>query len=57
MAGKRATERGGAAAAVGLLALTMALWGGAFRATAVGAKAYPHAKRDTHTLFVADWPG
>ena len=28
-----------------------------FRATAVGAKAYPHAKRDTHTLFVADWPG
>lgn len=28
-----------------------------FRATAVGAKAYPHAKRDTHTLFIADWPG
>lgn len=28
-----------------------------FRATAVGAKSYPHAKRDTHTLFVADWPG
>jgi spermidine synthase len=25
-----------------------------FRASAVGAKAYPHAKRDTHTLFVAD---
>ncbi|MFZ5862735.1 MAG: spermine synthase [Nitrospirota bacterium] len=25
-----------------------------FRATAVGAKAYPHAKRDTHTLFIAD---
>jgi spermidine synthase len=28
-----------------------------FLATAVGAKAYPHAKRDTHTLFIADWPG
>jgi hypothetical protein len=28
-----------------------------FRATAVGAKAYPHAKRDTHTLFIADWHG
>ena len=28
-----------------------------FRATAVGAKAYPQAKRDTHTLFIADWPG
>lgn len=28
-----------------------------FRASAVGAKAYPQAKRDTHTLFVADWPG
>ncbi len=28
-----------------------------FRATAVGAKSYPHAKRETHTLFVADWPG
>ncbi len=28
-----------------------------FRATAVGAKAYAHAKRDTHTLFVADWHG
>jgi spermidine synthase len=28
-----------------------------FRATAVGAKAYPRAKRDTHTLFVADWHG
>lgn len=25
-----------------------------FRATAVGAKAYPRAKRDTHTLFIAD---
>jgi spermidine synthase len=25
-----------------------------FRASAVGAKAYPHAKRDTHTLFIAD---
>lgn len=28
-----------------------------FRATAVSAKAYPHAKRETHTLFIADWPG
>ncbi|MFZ5875898.1 MAG: spermine synthase [Nitrospirota bacterium] len=28
-----------------------------FRATAVGAKAHPRAKRDTHTLFVADWLG
>ena len=28
-----------------------------FRATAVGAKSYPHAKRDTHTLFIADWLG
>jgi spermidine synthase len=26
-----------------------------FHATAVGAKSYPQAKRDTHTLFVADW--
>jgi spermidine synthase len=32
--------------------LTMA----GFRATAVGAKAYPSAKRDTHTLFIADRP-
>jgi spermidine synthase len=28
-----------------------------FRATAVSAKSYPHAKRETHTLFIADWPG
>lgn len=28
-----------------------------FRATAVGARAYPRAKRDTHTLFIADRPG
>jgi spermidine synthase len=28
-----------------------------FRASAVSAKAYPHAKRDTHTLFIADWFG
>jgi len=27
-----------------------------FRTTAVGAKAYPNAKRDTHTLFIADRP-
>jgi len=26
-----------------------------FRAEAVGAKAYPQAKRDTHVLFVGDW--
>jgi spermidine synthase len=28
-----------------------------FLATAVGAKAHAQAKRDTHTLFIADWPG
>jgi spermidine synthase len=28
-----------------------------FRAAAVDAKAYAKAKRCTHTLFVADWPG
>jgi spermidine synthase len=28
-----------------------------FRATAVSAKAYPSAKRETHTLFIADRPG
>lgn len=28
-----------------------------FQARAVGAKSYPQAKRNTHTLFVADWLG
>lgn len=28
-----------------------------FRATAVGAKAHPGAKRETHNLFIADRPG
>lgn len=28
-----------------------------FRATAVGAQAHPRAKRETHTLFIADRPG
>lgn len=28
-----------------------------FRATAIGSKAYAKAKRDAHTLIVAEWPG
>jgi hypothetical protein len=33
------------------------LTGARFRAMAIDSKAYPSAKRDRHTLIIADWLG